>query len=189
MTQMLRTLLLPLLALLMPCLALAQKSDEWQAKSDIALRKAAGDQQPAVTQIKALTPLTKTGPRSGPWTQVRTPNGQVGWVHMFDLQKPSGTSASTPPAGAGLMRTLTQAGKSASGSTTATTLVGVRGLEAEDIAKASPNPAAVTQAEKLQASTDQARQFASVAKLKSREVDELPEPPASGDAGVTSTQK
>lgn len=186
MTPMLRTLLLPLLALLLPCMALAQKNDDWLAKSDIALRKAAGDQQPVVSQVKAQTPLTKTGPRSGPWTQVRTPNGQVGWVHMFDLQKPSGPSASAQPAGSGLMRTLSLAGKSASGSTTATTLAGVRGLEAEDIAKASPNPAAVAQAEKLQASADQARQFASAAKLNTREVDELPTLPL---PSVSSAQK
>lgn len=84
------------------------------------------------------------------------------------------------------MRTLSLAGKSASGSTTATTLAGVRGLEAEDIAKASPNPAAVAQAEKLQASADQARQFASAAKLNAREVDELPTLPL---PSVSSAQK
>ena len=186
MTPMLRTLLLPLLALLLPCMALAQKNDEWQAKSDIALRKAAGDQQPVISQVKAQTPLTKTGQRSGPWTQVRTPNGQVGWVHMFDLQKSAGPTTNAQPAGAGLMRTLTQAGKSANGSTTATTLAGVRGLDAEDIAKATPNPTAVAQAEKMQASADQARQFASAAKLNARQVDELPAPPL---PSVTSAQK
>lgn len=186
MNQTLRTLVLPLLALLLSSAAQAQNNDEWQAKSDVALRKAAGDQQPAVTQVKALTPLTKTGPRTGPWTQVRTPAGQVGWVHMFDLQKPSGAAASAPPAGTGLMRTLTQAGKSASGSTTATTLAGIRGLDAEDIMKASPNAAAVAQAERRQVSADQARQFASAAKLSTREVDELPAPPL---PSVTATQK
>ena len=67
--------------------------------------------------------------------------------------------------------------------TTATATVGIRGLSAEDIANAQPNPAAVTQAEKMRLSADQARQFASTAPLKPRSVEALPEPPrpASGN--------
>ncbi len=67
--------------------------------------------------------------------------------------------------------------------TTATATVGIRGLSAEDIANAQPNPAAVTQAEKMRLSADQARQFASAAPLKPRSVEALPEPPrpASGN--------
>lgn len=172
MTYLLRTLWF--LALLLPGWTWAQNSDVWEAKADFALRNAAGDQQPAIAQVKAQTPLTKTGQRSGPWTQVRTANGQVGWVHMFDLQKRASPAASARPASAGLMRTLTQAGKSTGGSATPTTLAGIRGLDAEDIQNASPNPTAVTQAEKLQVTAEEARQFASAAQLNPRPVDELP---------------
>lgn len=189
MTPLLRTLTLMLTALLLPTWGAAQDGDTWLAKSDIALRKAAGDQQPVLLQVAAQTPLTRTGQRSGPWTQVRAPGGQVGWVHMFDLHKGSVAPAAAQPAGAGLMRTLTQVGNSAGGSTTSTSLAGIRGLEAEDIRKASPNPLALTQAEKQQATVEQARQFAASARLTARQVDELPTLPLPSVTAEPAPQK
>ena len=60
--------------------------------------------------------------------------------------------------------------------TTATSTVGIRGLGAEDIANAQPNPAAVGRAEGLRVNADQARQFASSVSLQAREVPALAQP-------------
>lgn len=186
--QLLRILALTLSAWLLPTLGAAQ-DDVWLAKTDVALRKAAGDQHPVLLQVPAQTPLTRTGPRTGPWTQVRAQGGQIGWVHMFDLHKGTGTPAAGQPAGTGVMRTLAQVGNSASGSTTSTSLAGIRGLEAEDIRKASPNTLALTQAEKQQPSAEQARQFASAARLTGRQVDELPALPLPSVTAEPAPQK
>jgi hypothetical protein len=75
---------------------------------------------------------------------------------------------------------------------TATTLptstIGIRGLGAEDIANAQPNPAAVGQMEALRLDEAQARSFAAGASLSAVAVDPLPAPArAPGAAAGTET--
>jgi hypothetical protein len=93
---------------------------------------------------------------------------------MFDLgAQPATASSNSTASGLRSVGGLFGGGST----TTATATVGIRGLSAEDLANAQPNPAAVSQAEKMRLSADQARQFASSAPLKPRSVEPLPEPP------------
>ena len=155
--------------------ALAQQ-DAAVIKRATELRQGPAESSASLGALAADTAVTRTGERKGSWVKVRTAQGATGWVHMFDVGAQAGAaSAGSAPATSGL-RSL--GGLFGGGSTTtATATVGIRGLSAEDIANAQPNPAAVQQAEKLRASTDQAQRFASAAALRKQNVEPLPEPP------------
>lgn len=162
--------------LLVGGLAQAQ-SESVQIKRAAELREAPGESARSLAALAARTPVTRSGARQGAWIQVRTAEGASGWVHMFDV----GAASSAAPAGAGTsaLRGLTSffnKGSAQGGTVTATSTVGIRGLGAEDLARAQPNPAAVVQAEALRQDADQARQFATSAALSSRAVDALPAP-------------
>lgn len=154
------------------------------------LRETPADNGASVAALEANTVVTRTAERKGPWTRVSTAQGATGWVHMFDLGPQSGSAApstgAAPSAATSGLRGLGGLFGGTSGSTvTATSTVGIRGLGAEDIANAQPNPAAVGQAEGLRVNADQARQFASAAALKPRDVPALAQPalPSSGRSG------
>lgn len=155
--------------------ALAQQ-DAAVIKRATDLRQGPAESSASLGALAADTAVTRTGERKGSWVKVRTAQGTTGWVHMFDVGAQAGAAAAgSAPATSGL-RSL--GGLFGGGSTTtATATVGIRGLSAEDIANAQPNPAAVQQAEKLRASTDQAQRFASAAALRKQNVEPLPEPP------------
>ncbi len=160
--------------------ALAQaQSDAVLLKRATELREAPGENSRSLAALAARTPLARSGARQGAWIQVRTDQGASGWVHMFDVG--SAATAEAPGAGANALRGLTSffnRGSAQGGATTATSTVGIRGLGAEDLARAQPNMAAVAQADALRLDADQARQFASTAALASRTVEALPAPAA-----------
>ena len=83
---------------------------------------------------------------------------------MFDL----GAQAGAAPASGGATSGLRSLGGLFGGgsTTTATSTVGIRGLGAEDIANAQPNPTAVRDAEKMRVSAEQAQRFASASALR-----------------------
>ena len=155
--------------------ALAQQ-DAAVIKRATDLRQGPAESSASLGALAADTAVTRTGERKGSWVKVRTAQGATGWVHMFDVGAQAGAAtAGSAPATSGL-RSL--GGLFGGGSTTtATATVGIRGLSAEDIANAQPNPAAVQQAEKLRVSADQAQRFASAAALRKQNVEPLPEPP------------
>lgn len=143
------------------------------------LRDAPGDASRTLAPLPVQTPLTRTGERQGAWIQVRMADGTAGWLHMFDVT--SASTASQSGVGASALRGLTnffnRGGSSAqSGSTVTTSTIGIRGLDAADLANAQPNMASVTQIEAMRADAGQARQFASGAALSTRVVDPLPVP-------------
>lgn len=147
------------------------------------LRDSPADTGASVAPMDANTVVTRSNERKGAWTKVSTPQGATGWVHMFDLGPQSGSAtASNNSATSGLRGVGSIFGGSSGPTTTATSTVGIRGLGAEDIANAQPNPAAVGQAEALRVNADQARQFASNAALQPRTVPTLAAParPTSG---------
>ena len=125
------------------------------------LRDAPGASGASLGPLAEGSAVERTGERKGSWIKVRTPQAASGWVHMFDV----GTRASAAPASGNAatsgLRSLGGLLSGGSGTTTATSTVGIRGLEAEDIANAQPNLAAVGHAEQLRASAEQARRFAS----------------------------
>ena len=166
----------------------AQAQEAALVKRATQLRDSPAESGASVAPLEANTQVTRSSERKGPWTKVSTPQGATGWVHMFDLGPASGSApASNNTATSGLRGLGNLFGGNSGATTTATSTVGIRGLGAEDIANAQPNPAAVGQAEALRVNADQARQFASNAALQPRTVPPLTEPPrpSSGGSGAT----
>lgn len=165
-------------AALSPASHAQEKSGEaLVVKRAAQLRDAPGEASRTLAPLPVQTPLTRMGERQGPWIQVRMADGTAGWLHMFDVT--SANSASQGGAGASALRGLTnffsRGGSSAqSGSTVTTSTIGIRGLDAADLANAQPNMASVTQIEAMRVDAGQARQFASSAALSTRSVEPLP---------------
>ena len=165
----------------------AQAQDTAVVKRATQLRDSPAESGASVAPLEANTPVTRSSERKGPWTKVSTPQGATGWVHMFDLGPPSGSASAgggSNTATSGMRGLGNLFGGSSGPTTTATSTVGIRGLGAEDIAKAQPNPAAVSQAEGLRVNADQARQFAGNAALQARTVPPLAEPSYSSGSGA-----
>lgn len=176
---------LAILAMLAGSDALAQ-AEQVLVKRPAELREAPGDTSRTLASLPVQTPVTRLGERQGPWIKVSaapmpgSAQGTVGWLHMFDVG-----AANTPGQGGnaatGALRSLTgffnKGSAQAPANSLATSTVGIRGLGAEDIASAQPNPGAVGQAEALRADAAQARSFAQAASLQAQAVDALPEPP------------
>ena len=78
-------------------------------------------------------------------------------------------------------------GGAGSPATLPTSTIGIRGLGAEDIANAQPDPAAVSQMEALRLDEAQARSFAAEAALAPVAVAPLPAPASAPGAGGTET--
>jgi len=152
------------------------------------LRDSPADNGASVAPLEANTVVTRSSERKGPWTKVSTPQGATGWVHMFDLGPQSGAAAASNNTATGGLRGLGGLfGGNSGTTTTATSTVGIRGLDAEDIAKAQPNPAAVGRVEGMRVNADQARQFASSASLQARDVPAMAQPALpSGGSGSRS---
>lgn len=153
------------------------------------LRDSPADNGASLAPLEANTVVTRSSERKGPWTKVSTPQGATGWVHMFDLGPQSGAAAASNNTATGGLRGLGGlfGGNSGANTTTATSTVGIRGLDAEDIAKAQPNPAAVGKVEGMRVNADQARQFASSASLQARDVPAMAQPALpSGGSGSRS---
>lgn len=152
-------------------------------KRDAPLYKTANEQSEAVTQLPAQTRVTAQGQRQGAWVQVKTEQGISGWLRLFQLgQIPSNTAANQPDGwtrGFGSWWGTPTANRNQA---VATSTIGIRGLEASDIAKAQPNPAAVTQAEGQRVDAPQAQQFAQRSGLQSRQVADLPNTSPSAQA-------
>jgi hypothetical protein len=144
----------------------------------IELRDAPADSGRALASLPAQAAVTRTAERKGPWVQVRTADGATGWVHLFDIGPAGAPAESGGGGGGGALRGVT----SLFGGTRATQTggtAGIRGLEAQDIANANPNPAAVTQMEALRQGEGEARAFADRVALRPVAVDPLPSPSAS----------
>lgn len=177
------------LAALGPLAGTAHAQDAAVVKRATQLRDTPAESGASVAPLAANTVVTRSSERKGPWAKVSTPQGATGWVHMFDLGPQTGSASGTGNAATGGLRGLGGLfGGNTGSTTTATSTVGIRGLGAEDIANAQPNPAAVGQAEGLRANADQARQFATTASLQPRTVPPLTapaRPTSSGGSGAT----
>jgi hypothetical protein len=166
------------LAALLPFTAQAQ-DESALVKRSTELREAPGETGRSLASLPAETALTRLGDRQGPWIRVRTAAGATGWVHLFDVGPASrGAAAPTSGGAAGALRGVTSffTKPSEQRSATATSTIGIRGLDAQDIAQAQPDTGAVTRMETLRVAEPQARQFARDASLKTASVEPLPTP-------------
>ncbi len=157
--------------------AMAQ-SDALITKRASVLRDAPADAATTVAKLPTQTPLTRLAARQGPYQQVRTANGTTGWVHLFDITSPSeqGSVAATATGALRGLSNFFNRGSTQTNQSTASTTVGIRGLGAEDIANAQPNPGALAQMEAQRQDVTQARRFAESAALHVQAVEPLPVP-------------
>lgn len=161
----------------------AQTSQTLIVKRDTDLRQNPADNSTTVTRLSAQTAATGTGERQGGWTRIRLGNGTTGWVRLFEVSLTSSapaTGASAAPsaaAGSATPNFLRGLGSmfAPGPKPVATSTLGIRGLDANDLASAQPNPAAVAQGERLRTSASDAQQFAQRAGLQARTVDDLPD--------------
>jgi len=171
-------LLIALLALVLPAAASAQ-ADTVTVKRATQLRESAAESAPSLAPLPLQATLTRLGARRGPWIEVRTAQGQSGWVHLFDVGTVPVAQGGNFATGAlrGLTGLFGGGNALAPPGRTATATIGIRGLEAQDIANAQPNLNAVALVETLRVDALGAQQFASTARLSAQRVDALPVPP------------
>lgn len=106
--------------------------------------------------------------RKGGWTRVKTSNGE-GWVRMLVLRYKPG-SAKAGDSGAKELYNVARTGSSGTQTTT-----GVRGLSAEQISNAQPNPGELNKLNEFAADRGAASGFAAEGSLTARSV-EYPKP-------------
>ena len=139
----------------------------------VQLRDAPGDQARSIASLPAQAAVTRGSERQGPWVKV-TAGSASGWVHLFDIGPASGSDGGGVAGGA--LRSITSLfGGGASAQRTAST-AGIRGLGAEDIANANPDPGAVARMEAQRQSDRDVRSFAERANWHATPVEALPEP-------------
>jgi hypothetical protein len=106
--------------------------------------------------------------REGAWVQLAS-GADLGWAKLFDVRL---AGAATGPTKGGA-NSLGQVLGLASGNRGASVTTGVRGLDGETLAHATPNPQEFTKLVSFQATKEQAQGFAAAGKLSPREVELL----------------
>ena len=117
-------------------------------------------------QLPANTPV-EIHERRGGWMKI-SGNGKAGWAQLYQVLTGKGTQATRSGEGLVMLKSIGKTGRSGSQGIVATT--GIRGLSAEDLKTAKPNPKAVESMEASRASDSTARQFARSAGLKEKDV-------------------
>ena len=172
---MIRIVLLRALCVLALAAGLAPAASAQEAavtRRATELRDAPNDKGKSIAALPAQAAVTRTSERQGPWVQVRTEAGATGWVHLFDIGPASAAKEGGSTAGNALRGVTGLFGGNRQTQTGST--AGIRGLDAQDLANAQPNPGAVTQMEALRQSEADARNFARTAALRPATVEELP---------------
>lgn len=146
--------------LLVPGLVLAEPATVIRVTD---LKQEPASDAATLTTLAENTAVEALERRSG-WTRVKAPAGE-GWVRMLALRF-GGTSAAKPGT-SGLSELFTVARTGTSGTQVTT---GVRGLDAERIAAAQPNPAELAKLEKFAADRGAAESFAAEGRLSARAV-------------------
>lgn len=104
--------------------------------------------------------------RKGGWTRVKAEGGAEGWVRMLALRYAGAGDARQGDSGVAQLLNVARGGTSGTQVTT-----GVRGLDAEQLANARPNPAELKKLEGYAASKQGAEGFAAKGKLRAQRVD------------------
>ena len=149
------------LALLFPFLALAEPAT--------VIRTTELKQEPATDAATVATlqenAAVETLERRGGWTRIKASESE-GWVRMLALR--FGTATAAKPGASGVTQLFNVARTGTSGTQVTT---GVRGLDAEQLATARPNPAELAKLEKFAADRSAAEGFAQQGNLAARPVD------------------
>ena len=105
--------------------------------------------------------------RRGGWLRISA-QGKSGWARLHQVRAGEGPEAKNTGGGLTALKNVSQTGRSGSQGIVATT--GIRGLSAEELKSAKPNPKAVESMEANRASDSTARDFARSAGLKDKDV-------------------
>lgn len=105
----------------------------------------------------------------GGWVQVKTADGQTGWLRLLNVKPAEGKSA-----GSGLKGLAAAGNVARTGSTGSTAATGVKGISKEDLAGAKANFSEVAQLDRYRASPAEGQQHARSAGLKAQDVAALP---------------
>jgi hypothetical protein len=127
------------------------------------LKKAPATDAPTVSELAENTGVDALERRGG-WTRVKAGSAE-GWVKMLSLRY--GAAAKQGETGLSQLFNVARTGSSGTQVTT-----GVRGLEAEQIANAQPNPAELKKMQGFASTRDAASAFAAQGKLQSQSVEE-----------------
>ena len=111
--------------------------------------------------------------RRGGWLRLAAV-GKTGWAKLHQVRVGTGPEATKSGEGLAMLKNVGETGRSGSQGMVATT--GIRGMSAEELRNAKPNPAAVKTIEGYRVSASQAREYAKAAKLKEANVPPLPKP-------------
>jgi hypothetical protein len=127
------------------------------------LKKAPATDAPTVSELAENTGVDALERRGG-WTRVKAGSAE-GWVKMLSLRY--GAAAKQGETGLSQLFNVARTGSSGTQVTT-----GVRGLEAEQITNAQPNPAELKKMQGFASTRDAASAFAAQGKLQSQSVEE-----------------
>ena len=105
--------------------------------------------------------------RRGGWLRISA-TGKSGWVRLHQVRAGEGPQAKKSGEGLAMLKSVSKTGRSGSQGIVATT--GIRGLSAEELTSAKPDPKAVGSMEASRASESAARAYASSAGLKGQNV-------------------
>jgi len=122
---------------------------------------------PVLTNLKEKTPVDILG-ADGAWTQIRTADGQTGWVRLLNVRAKAGSG------GSAIKGLLTAGNVARTGSTGSTATTGAKGISKEELARAQPNYDETRRLEGFRASADDGRQYAAGARLRAQRVEPLP---------------
>jgi hypothetical protein len=111
--------------------------------------------------------------RRGAWLRV-TANGRSGWVRLHQVSVGEGPQSAKSGEGLKMLWNVKETGRSGSSGIVATT--GIRGMSAEELKSAKPDPEGVKQLERYAASEETARKQAASAGLKDQNVSYLAKP-------------
>jgi hypothetical protein len=105
--------------------------------------------------------------RRGGWLRISA-QGKSGWARLHQVRAGEGPEAKNTGGGLAALKNVSQTGRSGSQGIVATT--GIRGLSAEELKSAKPNPKGVESMEAYRANDNTAREFARSAGLKEKDV-------------------
>jgi hypothetical protein len=111
--------------------------------------------------------------RRGGWLRLSA-KGTTGWAKLHQVRVGAGPEVTKPGEGLAILKNVGETGRSGSTGIVATT--GIRGMSAEELKNAKPDPAAVKAIERYRVTASQAREYAKAAGLKEASVPALPKP-------------
>jgi hypothetical protein len=157
-----------LLALALLAYAGAAGSEPAVTVRAVELKAAPAADAKAVVALPAESAVDVVA-RQGAWVQVKS-GRNTGWTKLFDVRL---AAAGTAPTKSGSGNSIAQTLGLAAGTRGSTVTTGVRGLDADILAKAVPNAQEYATFESYAATKEQAQTFARAGRLDSRQVDTL----------------